>query len=322
MSEESVRPIILISKCLEHDACRYNGEMIHHGFINRLKSFVTFKPVCPEMEIGLGVPRDPVRIVVMNDRMELLQPLTDTWFTREMESFCESCLSSLVDVDGFILKNRSPSCGFADVKQFQGTSKSAGSRKGAGFFGGEVLKRFPGYPVEDEGRLNNFFLREHFLTALFAMARFREMRRKQEISDLLQFHQDHKLLFMAYNQNRAKKLGQICGNQKQLGLDQVFESYLDEMKQLFAKPPHFGSMINALMHAFGGISKGLSADERQYFLQAIEEYRDERIPVSSLIYLLRSWAIRFQKDYLRDQVLLDPYPSDLIDLTNTGKKRF
>lgn len=319
---QPIRPKVLISKCLEHDNCRYNGDIIRHGFIDRLKKYVEFLPVCPEMEIGLGVPRDPLRLVLVDGKVEMFQPNTEKWVTESMERFCSRHLEQPVLYDGFILKNRSPSCGIFDVKIFQGTSKSAGSRKGNGMFGEAIRRRFENYPVEDEGRLNNLYIREHFLTVLYAIAKFREVQKTGELSALLKFHQNHKLLFMAYNQTAARRLGQICANQENLPFQELSEHYFTALRQIFSKPPKFTSMINALMHAFGGISDGLNAGEKSHFLQSIEEYRDERIPLSPLIYLLQAWAIRFENRYLQDQVLLNPFPSGLIDKINTGKKRF
>lgn len=317
-----VRPKILISKCLEHDTCRYDGEVIKHAFIRKMIQFVDFYTICPEVEIGMGIPRDPVRIVLVNGKKELFQPVTEVYLTEKMNTFCVNAISGLEDLDGFILKNRSPSCGINDVKIFLGTKKSAGSKRGAGFWGEMVQKRFSGYPMEDEGRLNNFFLREHFLTSIYVWARARMAKQRQSFKALLQFHRVHKLLFMAYNQAGAKRLGAICGNHKRIETAKVWDLYFEEVRKILAKPPKFTSMINALMHAYGGVSKGLSPVERNFFLRTLEEYRDERIPLSTVLHLIQGWALRFHNDYLGEQVLLSPFPSDLVDLTNTGKKRF
>ncbi len=320
--EEHCTPIVVISKCLEQEACRYNGEIIRHSFIKQLSRYLKLEPVCPEVEMGMGVPREPLRIVTIDGKKELYQPTTQSFFTDRMNSFCEEYFSRELKVDGFILKNRSPSCGLSDVKVFQGLSKSAASKKDVGFFGGEIKQRFHGLPMEDEGRLNNFFIREHFLTALYTFARFREAQKGFDLSLLLQFHRTHKLLFMSYNQTGARRLGNITANREGLPNQRIFLRYFDEMKLILNKAPRFTAMINALMHAFGGFSSRLSAEEKKYFLQTIEEYRDERIPVSTVTHLLLSWAIRFETGYLLDQYLFKPFPKELVHLTNTGKSRF
>jgi len=126
------RPVVVLSRCLEFEPVRYNAQVIPNDFVRQLEPWVTFVLVCPELEIGLGAPRDPVRIVAIDGRARLIQPTTDRDLTREMNEFSQSFLSSLGDVDGFLLKNRSPSCGISDVKVYQGLSESASSGRGAG----------------------------------------------------------------------------------------------------------------------------------------------------------------------------------------------
>jgi uncharacterized protein YbbK (DUF523 family) len=181
-------PNIVISKCMGFAACRYNGVTIPDAFVQQLEPFVTYLPVCAEVEIGLGVPRDPVRIVLVNDEPRLLQPATGADMTEKMQTFSAAHLDSLSDIDGFILKGRSPSCGIKDVKLYRGMEKGAAvARKGNGFFAQAVLERYGHLPVEEEGRLTNFTIREHFLTALFALADFRAVKASGAMGDLVRF---------------------------------------------------------------------------------------------------------------------------------------
>lgn len=136
------KPTIVVSKCLEFDACRYNGEMIPDATIRNLQPFVTFIPVCPEVEIGLGTPRETIRIVEENGVNRLVQPSTREDVTEKMERFSNDFLHTISDVDGFILKNRSPSCGTRDVKIYSGFEKAPAKGKGPGLFGGAVVKNF------------------------------------------------------------------------------------------------------------------------------------------------------------------------------------
>ena len=148
-----VKPVVVVSKCLGFDACRYNGDIIEEEFLKRLEPFVRFVPVCPEMEIGLGTPREPVRIVNGNGELKLLQPATGLDLTERMRAFSSTFLASLKEVDGFILKSRSPSCGPAEVKVYKSTERGAPVAWSSGLFAGAVLEKFPGLAVEDEGRL-------------------------------------------------------------------------------------------------------------------------------------------------------------------------
>jgi len=159
--------VICISKCLGFAACRYNGTIVRDEFLRMLKKRVKFVTRCPEVEIGLGVPRDPVRIVTGRGGRRLVQPATGLDLTKKMEKKCREILGALPRVDGFILKSRSPSCGLRDAKIYSTPTSAVPVGKGAGFFGSAVLKMFPSLPVEDERRLKNSRRRERFLTRLF-----------------------------------------------------------------------------------------------------------------------------------------------------------
>ena len=213
------KPNVVISRCITFAPVRYNGQLIPDLFVEKLKPFVNFIPVCPEVEIGLGVPREPVRIVLVNGERRLIQPATGSDFTKRMEDFAESFLSSLGDVDGFILKRGSPSSGLRNVKIYATVEKSAPVGKGPGVFGGAVLERFPSLAVEDELRLINIKIREHFLTRIFTFAGFREIKKSGKMKDLVRFQSENKYLFTAYNQKELRCLGKIVANQAGTPLD-------------------------------------------------------------------------------------------------------
>jgi uncharacterized protein YbgA (DUF1722 family) len=273
------------------------------------------------VECGLGVPREPIRVVMEGGARRLYQPATERDVTDEMVRFVSGFLDGLPDIDGFILKNRSPSCGFNDVKIFASKKPSAQSSRGAGFFGDQVVSRFGRLAIEDEGRLNNFLLREHFLTQLFALARFREIRQSNNINRLMEFHASYKYLLMAYHQAEMRKMGPIVANHEKHPPEVVFDKYAVHFSAALSKPVKVGPMINAIQHGFGGVSDQLSFDEKHFFLVKIEEYRDERIPRSILLNLVQAWGIRFKADYLLKQALFQPFPLELMEVTDSGKGR-
>ena len=203
-------PTIVISKCITFGPVRYNAQMIASAFVEKLKPFVNFTPVCPEIEIGLGVPRQPIRIVLINGKRKLVQPATGLDFTEDMEQFAEFFLNSLSEIDGFILKRGSPSSGFENVKIYPKMEKSSPVGKGPGFFGGAVLRKFPNLAIEDELRLLNYRIREHFLTKLFTLASFRGVKKSGRIKELIRFHSENKYLLTAYNQKELRILGNSC----------------------------------------------------------------------------------------------------------------
>ena len=158
---EFSKPIVVVSKCIEFEFCRWNGMIIKSPFVKLLKSYVDFRPVCAEMEIGLGTPRDPVRLVLENEDLKMIQPSTNRNLTSEMTNFSKDYLDSLGIVDGFILKSKSPSCGLFQTKHYSSIIKGSHvSQKGPGLFGKAVTSRFPDKAIETEGRLTNFGL--HF----------------------------------------------------------------------------------------------------------------------------------------------------------------
>jgi uncharacterized protein YbgA (DUF1722 family) len=272
------------------------------------------------VEIGLGIPRDPIRIVAVDGRRTLFQPATGRDVTEEMTTFCRRFLTGLGTVDGFLLKNRSPSCGPADVKVYTHRDASSSTR-GSGFFGGAMKELFPGVAVEDEGRLKNFSIREHFFTALFTTARFRAAAEQGTMRALVRFHTVHKLLFMGYNQSKLTQMGRVVANHEHLGLDQVLSRYRELLAGLLAKPPHYTRIVNVLYHAFGGLSDSLSGEEKRFFLNLMEEYRDERVPLSVALRILEAWAVGQHNQYLLDQTLLNPFPRNLVEITDSGKGR-
>jgi uncharacterized protein YbgA (DUF1722 family)/uncharacterized protein YbbK (DUF523 family) len=315
------KPRIVISKCLGLAACRYDGGIIKDPFIEKLLLHVDYLSVCPEVEIGLGVPRPPIRIVNKEGTFFLYQPETQRELTSEMAKFAEEFLSSLKAVDGFILKYRSPSCGISAVKIYHDFSPQARTSQGRGLFADQVLKKFGYLAVTDEGKLKNFKLRENFLTKLFLLARFREVKEKGTMAALVKFHTENKLLFMAYSQARLKELGQILANLSKRPVKEVYQKYETTLYLLLLRTPNIRSLINAFTHAFGGVSQKLTSKERKLFLSLIEDFRAKRIPLSVISKLLIAWAVRFDDEYLLRQSLLNPYPEELIDLSDSGKNR-
>ena len=315
------KPNVVVSKCLGFAKCRYDGDIVLDVIVDRLKPYVNYTIVCPEVEIGLGIPRNPIRVISDKGKLYLYQPATKRDVTNAMVSFVDKYLSSLSDIDGFILKYRSPSCGINSVKIYNGFSPDARSIAGSGFFGGEVTRRFSGLAIEDEGRLKNFTIREYFFTKLFTLARFRQIKKKKQMKDLVNFHTVNKLLFMAHNQIKLRLLGKIVANAEKHNINVVLDKYETTLYELLAKAPSFSSWVNVLTHAFGGVTEKLIKDERQFFLKMTEEYRDERIPLSVLTKLILSWAVRFQNQYLLEQTFISPYPQNLIEISDSGKGR-
>lgn len=308
------KPIIVTSKCFEFDACRYNGQMIPNNFVQALEPYVKFLPVCPEVEIGLGIPRDPIRIVSKKGVRKLVQPSTGRDLTGLMSKFSEKYLGALGEVDGFILKNRSPSCAIKDTKEYPDAENPSATGKGPGLFAQKVLEKFPGTAVEDEGRLRNPAIREHYLTRIFALARWRETRKKAAMKALVEFQSDNKFVLMSYNQKEMRELGRIVGNKERRPVKETFDLYDTHLRHALSRTPRRNSNINVLMHGLGYFSQVLTAKEKSFFLDLLEKYRDEKTTLGALQSVMESWIIKYDEAYLARQTYFHPYPGDLVEI--------
>jgi uncharacterized protein YbgA (DUF1722 family)/uncharacterized protein YbbK (DUF523 family) len=316
---EFIRPKVAVSRCLGFDHCRYNGGIINSPIVSNLIEYVDFLPVCPEVEIGLGVPRDPVRIILKNGKQSLVQPASGRDLTEVMEAFCTDFLGSTGEIDGFILKYRSPSCGIKDVKVYPNTAlKSAAIGKTSGYFGEAVLKKFPYLPIEDEGRLRNKRIKEHFMTRLFMIAAFRKVKSEGRMRNLIAFHTENKYILMAYSQTELRILGTIVANKEQKDFKELVSEYEKHLYSAISRAPRYTSTINVLMHAFGHFSEKLSNQEKLLFFNWIQKYREGKVTLCPAINTIRSWAVRFEDQYITNQTFFEPYPEDLMEVDSTN----
>lgn len=233
---EFTSPVVVVSRCLGFEACRYDGEIIPNRFLKRLAPYVTLKTVCPEVEIGLGTPRDPIRLIEHRGGERLVQPSTERDLTKTMSEFRDGYLDGLRNVDGFVLKGRSPSCGVSDAKVHEDADPHASTlRTGPGLFAAAVLERFPDAPVEDEERLTDFRIREHFLTRIFTTAELREVGKRPSMQRLVAFHARHEPLLTGLNQTVTSALDRIVANPAKQSEGEVFAAYSALMQGALAK---------------------------------------------------------------------------------------
>jgi uncharacterized protein YbgA (DUF1722 family)/uncharacterized protein YbbK (DUF523 family) len=318
---EFPRPRVVISKCLGFDACRFNGEIFQDRFVAKLENHVELVSVCPEVEVGLGTPRPPVRLVSAPEGLRMIQPLTGADLTDSMRRFSAQFLDSLKDVEGFILTHRSPSCGVGDAKYYAGPEKGPAIGKTDGLFGEAVLQRFPRLAIEDDGRLLNQRIREHFLTRIFAFARLRTLQPAASMHALVKFHSAYKFLILAHSEKHLRELGRIVANPEKKGPQEVWEAYTSAFHKAFQRPARTTSQINVLMHIFGYVSDGLSPREKRHFLDVLEAYRGDRVTLQGVTSILWSWVLRFDAEYLHEQAFFRPFPENLLASGDSGKGR-
>lgn len=316
MTDASADPIrVGISACLLGQQVRYDGTHKHDRFLTgTLAAFVEFVPVCPEVEVGMGIPRETIRLVRdADEQVRLVAPRSGTDHTERMRRFAAKRVRALEadDLCGYILKKDSPSCGMERVKVY-GTNGMA-RKDGRGVFAEALLERFPWLPVEEEGRLNDPPLRENFFVRVFAYRRLKSMfQGRWSVGDLVRFHTGEKLLLMAHDQAAYRALGKLVAAAKgrpRKELEQEYgEVYMRGLRKLATPRKH----VNVLQHIQGYFKKQLDADARRELTDVIQDYGQGLIPLIVPITLLRHHVRTHQVEYLQGQVYLEPHPKELM----------
>jgi uncharacterized protein YbgA (DUF1722 family)/uncharacterized protein YbbK (DUF523 family) len=315
---DSIR--IGISSCLLGQKVRYDGGHKRDRFATDvLEPFVEWVPLCPEVEIGLGIPRPTIRLERAADgTVRLVMPSTDEDLTGRMRAWAEERVEGLkaLDLCGYILKKDSPSCGMERVKVYDANGVPA--RVGTGVFAEVLIRRAPSLPVEEEGRLNDPRLRENFISRVFAMRRWKDM----EVAGinrgrLMEFHARHKYLCMARNQAGASRLGKLLGSAKAGdAAAELARAYLEGFTAVMRRPPSTKGHTNVLQHLAGYVSDDLDSVDRSELATAIHDYRRGLLPLIVPLTLLRHHARRQERTYLLDQAYLSPHPHELMLLNH------
>ncbi len=223
---------------MNSEKVRYNGEIISDEFVEKLKDFADLITVCPEVSIGLGVPRDPLKVYTSGNGYRLFQTKTGLDLTEKIKIFSSSFLGSIGDVDGFLLKGKSPSCGYSGTKIYSNINAEHIIKRGSGLFAMAIKEKFPYIPVEDELRLKKDAVRHHFLTRIFVFAEFRHLKKNcRSISQLIDFHTGHKHLLALYSQKKLNELEKIITGHKKGKLDKTISDYSNIFYSAFKKNP-------------------------------------------------------------------------------------
>ncbi|WP_242902449.1 YbgA family protein [Actinomadura terrae] len=317
MTAAHPRPRLAVSSCLLGAPVRYNGGHSRDRFLTDvLAPHVDWVPVCPEMEIGLGAPRPTLRLHT-GGRIVTKDGAAD--HTQAMAALAENRIPDLTGLDGYVLKSRSPSCGLTGLPRYasgrpgERTDGQPVDRRGRGAFAELVTRALPDLPAEEDGRLHDSVLREHFVERVFAHARLRVFFSTDwRPRDLVAFHSRHKLQLLAHDPSAYRVLGRIVAQAGTASRDDLETDYGRHFNEALAVRPKRGRHVNALQHILGMLSEHLNDTRRHDILNAIETYRRGRAPLSIPIALLLHHAEGEGVDYLAQQTYLDPYPADLV----------
>lgn len=304
-----------VSACLLGAEVRFDGGHKRDRYLTDvLGANVTWLPVCPELEIGLGIPRPVIQLRggERGDRVVLREgggDLTDT-----MREYADARTAELdaLGLDGYVLKKDSPSCGMARVR-VHGAPGGMPQRTGVGHFVQAIERRMPLLPLEEEGRLNDPPLRERFIEAIFSRNRWRVLvSRGSSRKGLVAFHEAHKMLLLAHDEGIYRRLGRIVGSFGQIPDEEVYLGYAPLFAEAFGKRATVARHVNVLEHLFGHLKKQLSNVEKREIASAIAEYRAERVPLVVPISLLRFLVAAHDVEYVRGQLYLEPHPRELM----------
>ncbi|MEJ2234725.1 MAG: DUF523 and DUF1722 domain-containing protein [Syntrophobacterales bacterium] len=309
--ENSIR--IGLSTCLLGENVRFDGGHKRDRFVtDTLGQFLEFVPVCPEMECGLGVPRESMRLEGDPESPRLVTNRTKIDHTERMITWARKRVKELEkeDLCGFIFKSRSPSSGMERVRVYN--EKGVPENKGVGMFARIFMEHFPLLPVEEDGRLHDIKLRENFIERIFALKRWRDLLdAKRSRGKLVAFHTQHKLLILSHSQKHSRILGKVVAEAKSISPQQLYPQYQALFMEALQLKTTVKKNINVLEHMMGYFKQQLSADEKRELLETFNQYREGYIPLIVPLTLIKHYVRKYDQPYLKQQVYLNPHPVEL-----------
>ncbi len=308
------KPRIGISSCLLGQNVRYDGGHKRDAFlVDTFGHFVEWIPVCPEAEIGMGVPREAVHLVGTREHARMIAEKSGKDWTDAMRRFTAIRTEELaaLKLSGYVFKKDSPSCGMERVRLYGATATP--SRYGRGLFAAAVISRFPLLPVEEEGRLNDPALRENYIERVFAFQRWQEeLAGSKSVSALVQFHTRHKFLLLAHSERHYRRLGRLVAETRKYSLRQTYNQYGEGFMHALGVRANAKKHANVLEHMMGYFSKLLPTPERAELVDLIRDFRHQLVPLIAPITLIRHYVKKYDVGYLYDQVYLSPSPKELM----------
>jgi uncharacterized protein YbgA (DUF1722 family)/uncharacterized protein YbbK (DUF523 family) len=304
-----------ISTCLLGENVRYDGgHKLDRFLVETLGRYVQWVPVCPEVETGLTVPREAMRLVGDPDAPRLVTLKSGQDYTERMQTWARERLEQLAEarIHGFVFKRGSPSSGLYRVKVY--TEDGMPSRSGTGIFPREVMKRFPLLPLEEEGRLHDMHLRESFIDRVFAYYRWTNLLEENPTpGGLVEFHTAHKLTLMAHDPAHYGEMGRLVAQAGSLPWEELIAPYGQLLMEGLGVMTWPGKHANVLQHVMGFLKDALSREDKAELLATVEDYRKGLVPLIVPLTLLKHHLRRHPvPDWVHQQVYLNPYPKELM----------
>jgi uncharacterized protein YbgA (DUF1722 family)/uncharacterized protein YbbK (DUF523 family) len=293
---------------------RYDGGHKRDRFLTDvLGRYVEWVPICPEVEAGLGAPREAMRLVGNPQHPRLVTIKSGIDRTRALETMTSNRIDELkeLDLSGYVFKKGSPSCGIERVRLYN--EHGMAGRNGVGLFARAFMKQFPLTPVEEEGRLCDSRLRENFIERIFCYRRWQDLvQRGVTRQALVQFHTIHKYLLMAHHPQQYEVLGRLVGQAHQYRSKELAHRYGELFMNTLAVKATVRKHVNVLHHIIGHFKKRLSAHEKAELLRVISDFHQGLTPLIVPLTLIKHYVQIFDVNYIRDQVYLNPHPKELM----------
>ncbi len=302
-----------ISACLLGHSVRYDGgHQLDQYLRDTLGRYFEYVPVCPEVECGLGIPREALRLVGAPESPRLKTSRSGEDITDKMTTWSQQRLLAMEkeDLCGFIFKSRSPSSGMERVKVYQ--EKGMPVKSGKGIFAGMFMAHFPLMPVEEDGRLHDPRLRENFIERVFALRRWRTvLDEPRRMGNLVDFHTREKLLIFSHSEKHYRTMGKLVAGEKGAKPEERFTAYENIFMEALKLKTTNKKNTNVLQHIMGYFKVQLSPDEKQEMLEIIQQYKDAHVPLIVPVILLRHYVRKYNELYLAEQTYLNPHPLEL-----------
>ena len=304
-----------VSSCLIGEKVRWNGDHKQNHFVREvLAKYFEYVSVCPEMEVGMGVPRETVALYGNLEKSRMISKKTQTDWTRPMKNYIKDRLKSLThdDLCGYIFKSKSPSCGLGRIPVYSefGSNKV---RHGSGMFAQAFTKAFPIVPTEDEGRLNDPRIRENFIVKVFSFYRLQALfKQKFSLGALVKFHTQQKFLILAHSRKHYDTLGQLVAKPKSMSPEIFMVKYGEIFMEALTFKATPKKNTDVLLHMMGFLKKILSKEEKKDILSVIEDYRKQLLPLIVPVTLIRHHVNKHKIEYLMGQAYLNPHPKELM----------
>jgi uncharacterized protein YbgA (DUF1722 family)/uncharacterized protein YbbK (DUF523 family) len=303
-----------ISRCLLGDEVRFDGGHKRDSFLTDvLGPYVEWIPVCPEVEAGLGTPREAMRLVKDSQSPRLVTIKSGEDHTRALEVMAASRIHALkeLDLSGYVFKKGSPSCGLERVRIY--SQDGMPSRNGVGIFARAFVEQFPLIPVEEEGRLCDPLLRDNFIERVFCYRRWQDLiQRGVTRQAVVRFHTIHKYLLLAHSPQQFQVLGRLVGQAHQHSAKDLSLCYSELFMKALAVKATVRRHVKVLYHILGYFKERLGTQEKAELLDVIGDYHHGLTPLIVPLTLIKHYIRVFNVSYVRDQVYLNPHPKELM----------